>query len=55
MEYIKSLLEVEIRMESLLNRGVAGSLTLLSGVTGRETPCKVVCTLQKVMVGPVSQ
>lgn len=52
MEYIKLLLEVEITMERLLNRGVTGSLTLLSGVARGETPCKVVYTLQKVMVGP---
>lgn len=41
-------------MERLLNRGVAGSLTLLSGATGGETPCKVVYTLQKVTVAPLS-
>lgn len=37
-------------MERLLNRGVTGSLTLLSGAAGRETPGMEAYALQKVMV-----
>lgn len=44
------LLQVEIRMVRLLNRGVTGSLTLLSGAMGEETPCKGGCNLEKVLV-----